>query len=118
MKLNESKCLFNQSEITFLGHKITSEGISPDPQKVSAIQDMPDPTNVKELQRFLGTVNYLAKFIPNLSEHTAVLRTLLEKDVIWTFEKIHHEAINKLKQIVMSAPVLKYFDPEGPTKVS
>ena len=52
LKLNISKCQFNQSEIIFLGHKITAEGIDPDHNKVEAIQKMPYPSDVKGFQRF------------------------------------------------------------------
>ena len=62
LKINKQKCQFNRTELLFLPHKITSDGISPDENKVEAITKMPYPTNVKELQRFLGSLNYL----PNL----------------------------------------------------
>ena len=118
MKLNESKCQFHKEQITFLGHLVTSEGIRPDPTKIEAINKMPMPTNVKELQRFLGMVNYLGKFIPKLSEMTSSVRKLLEHDVDWAFEKQHEAAIHQLKKCITTAPVLKYFDPARPTKVS
>ena len=86
MKLNKKKCLFN--EVIFLGHRI-NEGIFPDKRKVEAVTDMPYPTNVKELQRLQGMVNYLGKFIPNLSTHTFNLQKLLEKDSLWCFENKH-----------------------------
>ena len=57
LKLNKKKCLFNKSEVIFLGYRITGEGIFPDKQQVEAVTDMPYPTNVKELQRLLGMVN-------------------------------------------------------------
>ena len=79
---------------------------------------MPDPTNVKELQRFLGMITYLGKFIPQLSVETAPLRTLLEKDVMWTFDKPQREAIKKLKELITSSPVLKYYNPKLPTRIS
>ena len=117
MKLNESKCQFNQNKITFLGHLVTSDGISPDPTKIDAINKMPMPTNKKELQRFLGMVNYLGKFIPKLSDMTAPLRKLLENDVDWAFEKQHEISIELLQKLITTAPVLKYFDPEKASKV-
>ena len=58
LKLNKKKCRFNKSEVIFLGHRITGEGIFPEERKVEAVTDMPYPTNVKELQRLLGMVNY------------------------------------------------------------
>ena len=63
-------------------------------------------------------VNYLAKFVPDLSDITAPLRELLEKDAQWCFEAAHENTIERLKSIITSEPVLKYFDPQLPTKVS
>ena len=71
LKLNEKKCRIGVTETTFLGHVITSEGIKPDPRKIEAITNMPTPSNKMEVQRFLGMVTYLGKFLPNLSEETA-----------------------------------------------
>lgn len=61
---------------------------------------------------------YLGKFIPRLSDENAPLRTLLEKDVLWTFDKPQHEAVKKLKTLITSSPVLKYYNPNHPTRVS
>ena len=65
--LNKEKCKFSTSCVQFLGQQIDSQGIRPDPEKVTAIQQMAQPTNVKELQRFLGMTNHLSKFTPNLA---------------------------------------------------
>lgn len=54
-------------EITYLGHVVTNEGVKPDPRKVTAIQEMKAPKDVKELKRFLGMVSYLSKFLPSMS---------------------------------------------------
>jgi hypothetical protein len=53
--------------VPFIGHLLTPQGLIPDPSKVEAILKMPLPTDVKLLSRALGMVNYLAKFLPNLS---------------------------------------------------
>ena len=58
-------------ELVFLGHKVSHRGIEADTQKIEPIIDMPNSTNKKELQRFLGIINYLGKFVPNLSNETA-----------------------------------------------
>ena len=55
-------------------------GLKPDPHKAEAIVGMTDPTDVQSLRRFLGMVNYLAKFLRSLSEETEVLKKLTEKD--------------------------------------
>lgn len=118
MKLNQSKCQFNINKLIFLGHKISSQGVEPDEKKCKAIIDMPDPTTKTELQRFLGMINYLGKFIPNLSNETAPLRLLLEKDNMWSFDKPQKEAVQRLKNLVTQSPILKYFDPVLPIRVS
>ena len=118
LKLNPKKCEFNQTELVFLGHRISSDGVRVDESKVEAIINMPYPKNVKDLQRFLGTVNYLAKFIPNHSERTASLRKLLEKNVIWHLDEHRKKDIDSLKKIITATPVLKFFDPNKPTKIS
>ena len=71
--LNKEKCKFSTSCIQFLGQQVDSQGIRPDPEKVNAIQQMAQPTNVKELRRFLGMTNHLSKFTPNLAETTKSL---------------------------------------------
>ena len=76
------------------------------------------PSDVKGLQRFLGMINYLAKFLANLSTHTVHLCKLLEKDSVWSFENIHRQEIYILKYLVTKLPVLKSFDSKLPTKIS
>ena len=83
LKLNKNKCQFRKNSIVFLGHIIFSEGIRVDPSKTDAITKMSVPQSLAELQRFLGMVNYLGKFIPNLAEVTGPLRALLKKPLIY-----------------------------------
>ena len=73
IKLNKRKVKFCCSEVTFLGHVISAEGLKPDPAKVDAIQHMPAPTDRQGVRRILGTINYLQKFAPNLAGVTAPL---------------------------------------------
>ena len=70
------------------------------------------PQSLTELQRFLGMVNYLGKYIPNLAEVTPPLRELLKKDVAFNLQKLQLDAIEKLKTLITSAPILKIFDPK------
>ena len=65
--LNVDKCVLSTSEVVFLGHIITSEGIRPDPRKTEAIMKMREPGNVGDLRSFLGMVNQLGKFFPQLA---------------------------------------------------
>ena len=79
IKFNKKKIQFKVSEVKYLGHIIGKTGTRPDPDKIEAIQEMPTPKYKQELQRFLGFVNYVGKFIPNLSQITTPLCNLLEK---------------------------------------
>ena len=66
----------------------------------------------------MGMINYLDKFVPILSETTAPLRPLLEKDVIWTWSDEQEESVKLLKNLVTDSPVSKYYDPNKETKLS
>ena len=65
------------TELPYIGHILTSEGVKPDPKQMCAIRNMEAPRNSEEVRRFLGHVNYMAKFIPNLSAESESLRRLL-----------------------------------------
>jgi len=118
LKLNINKCLFCVSEVTFLGHILSCDGIKADPKKIQAISEFPCPKDKVELQRFLGMINYLAKFIPHLSSESAPLRILLENNTIWQFNNEQLVAFNKLKTLVSQAPVLKFYNPNLSLKIS
>ena len=106
MKLNRDKCEFRKSSISYVGHVLTDQDCKPDPAKVRAVKEMPPPTNVKELQTLLGCVQYLAKFIANMSDITTSLRQLLEKDIHWHWDLEQQSAYDMLKDEVTNAPVL------------
>lgn len=110
VRFNKEKCKFLLKEIKYVGHILSEHGISPDPDKVSAIKNIQEPKNLKELQRFLGTVNYLGKFIPNLAELTYNLRSLNKKNVLFTWTDIHKKEFDNLKNLLTSETVLAYFD--------
>jgi hypothetical protein len=78
---------------------------------------MPTPSNKNDLQRFLGKVNYLGKFIPSYSTITAPLRQLLQKDTIYTIQTPQLEAIEQLKQLITSSPVLQFYNPSAPIRL-
>ena len=68
IKLNKQKVVFKQTEVPYIGHLLTSEGVKADPSKVEAVIRIEKPTDVAAVQRIMGTVGYLAKFLPRLSE--------------------------------------------------
>lgn len=81
-----------------------------DPEKVRAVLEMKSPENVKELQTFLGFITYLQKFLPHMSQVSAPLRKLLEKDIAWHWETEQIESFQKLKQLATNTPVLAFYD--------
>ena len=100
-----------------MGRIISSEGIKIDPSKTEAITLMSLPTSVNELQRFLGMVNYLGKFIPILTKRTTPFCNLLKKDVVFELQKPELDAIENLKTLVTSAPCLKILDSKLPARL-
>ena len=76
-KLNPDKCEFRKTSITYYGHILSENGLGADPEKVRAVKEMPSPFDEAELQTFFQFVQYLAKFVPDLSEITAPSRPLL-----------------------------------------
>ncbi|KAL0994061.1 hypothetical protein UPYG_G00117300 [Umbra pygmaea] len=118
LKLNPDKCRFRVSEVSYVGHLLTDQGIKPDPAKTDAVRSMPTPTDKLGVQRFLGMTNYLSKFIPGYSETTAPLRQLLLQDVEWCWQEHHMAAFTRLKELLTSPPVLQYFDVHQPVVLS
>ena len=78
-RASERKSEFFLNKTKWLGHEIDETGIKPNTEKVRAILDLKPPENQKQLKSFLGAIQYLAKFIPRLSERTERLRRLLKK---------------------------------------
>ena len=104
----EEKCEFVREKIQFLGHEVSAEGLSPDPDKVESIRVYPKPITVTALRRFLGLASYYRKFIKDFSKIAAPLYYLLRKDVMWTWGPDQKKAFNTLKNALMSSPVLTY----------
>ncbi len=111
IKLNSDKMRLRSDNITFMGHCVTKHGLSIDPTKVSAINDLPSPTNIEELRRFTGMVNFVSRYIPNLSDVLVPLNNLLRKDVIWNWANCQEQAFNKIKRLLVKSPVLAIYDP-------
>ena len=117
VKFNEAKLQFKVSEVKYMGNIVSESGLKPDDEKIRVILEMPVPERKEELQRLLGMVNYFAQFIPNQSTIRAPLRQLLKKDVDWMWLPEHTSAVQELKQILSSKPVLKFFDSSKPVKL-
>ena len=118
LKLSKKKCVFSVNELKCCSYIFSDQGMKADPDKISAITDMPLPEDATELCRFLRMITYLAKFIKNLSSKSSLLQKLLEKDTPWEWTDEHSKQFPDLQLLVTDSPVLKYFNQNLPTKVS
>lgn len=118
LTLNLDKCEFAQRKIRFLGQVLGEAGIQPDPNKTAAIQKMKEPQNISDLRRFLGMVNQLSKFSPQLAEKTKPLRDLLSTKNQWLWGSSQQQAFRTIKDELSSSRVLALFDAERNTRVS
>ena len=112
-KLNKSKVKLRKTQVKFMGHVISKEGLKPVPDKVTAIKNMPKPTSNSEVQTLLGFVNYLSKFLPKLSHVSAPLRELTTSSAKFTWAR--HQAFTTIQQLVIKHPVLKFYNEEEET---
>ena len=132
LKIKPKKTFFFQSQVLFLGHTLSKEGISPNPEKVQKVRDWQVPSNAKEVHSFLGLASYYHQFIPQFVKWASPLHELIRPIVTkktrariklpplqqnlppfkWTL--IQQESFDKLKLALTSAPVLAYPNYEKP----
>ena len=110
LKFNPEKLKLRVSEVSYVGHLLTAQGLKPDPEKVRAIREMPAPTDKEGVLRLLGTVNYLDKFIQHKAELQGPISQLTQKDKSFVWDLQQQEAFDKIKSVIISAPALAYFD--------
>lgn len=106
-----NKCVFGKSQVRYLGHLVTPDGILPLPDKVAAISSFKEPTIAKDLRRFIAMVNFYRRFIPAAAQTQDVLQKLIrgnakndKRTVIWT--DVARAAFNKFKSDLATATLL------------
>lgn len=100
--MNPAKVRFVSTELSFLGHLVSSNGVTNNPSHTRKVLSFPPPKNVKGIARFIGMVNYFHKFIPNLAEVTVPLNRLRKKMNYFSLGTRPTEAFEKLKQVIAS----------------
>ncbi|GBN21296.1 Retrovirus-related Pol polyprotein from transposon 17.6 [Araneus ventricosus] len=110
LRANRSKCHLACSRVKYLGLWITSRGIEVDPDKVSAVQKIPPPRNVKQVQSFLQICSWYRKFIPNFSEIARLLNNLTKKKQFGLGTESEQNAFTTLKKCLISPPILSQAD--------
>ena len=117
LRINLPKCHFAKTEIDWLGHKFTQSGTAPLESKTAAILNLLAPENLKQLRSFLGSVHYLGKFIPNLSQLCHPLLPLLKKNTkfVWNDELENH--FQSIKNKVANATENTHYNPHLGTRI-
>ncbi len=114
LSLNKKKCHFVKSEIEYLGHIVTAEGIKPNPEKVRAIQTLEPPTTVKGIRSFIGMVGYYRSYVPQFSAISRPLTKLTHKNAKFVWDDDAQKAFDYLKTKLTEAPILGYPDVTKP----
>ena len=112
LKLSPTKCKLFRHEVEYLGHVVSSEGVSTDPRKIQAITDWPTPRTAKEVQSFVGLCSYYRRFVKGFANVARPLHQIVNADEFrWTAE--YEAAFSELKQALTTPPVLGYPADEG-----
>ena len=115
VKLNYDKLKFKCTEANFYGKTYTTDRHKPAQDKIQAIVKMPAPCDKKEVQSFIGMINYLTKFSPRLTELSEPIRELIKEKVPFNWGPEHQESFDLLKKELARAPVLAYYNPRKET---
>ena len=117
--VNRKKCVLGKKSIEFLGHLVDENGIRPLPEKVEAIRKVKAPTTIKELQRFLGMVNYYRRFIPKAAHHLYFLfEALGDKPKRLQWDKNMQQSFDAIKEALAKATMLRHPDPSLPLAIT
>ena len=108
-RASKRKSEVSLKQTKWLGHEIDESGIKPNEEKVEAIQKLKSPNNTKELKSFLAAIQYLAKFLPKLSEKTDRLRKLLKKNEPWIWGEQQENDFKPIKQMLTKKPCLAHY---------
>ena len=108
LALNLAKCQFVKPQVTFLGHVISKDGMSTDPEKVAKVRHWPQPRTKKELSSFLGLCSYFRKYVKDFAVTASPLFDLTRKDVTFQWSTSADESFIRLKEALCAAPVVSF----------
>ena len=111
LRLNASKLQFQLEEVSFFRHNWNSKGILPDAKKIQAIKQMVFPPDKESMQSFLGMVNFLNRYSPQLAELSTSLRELCRIHANYRPKSDHHQSFDAIKKELSTNIVLPYYDP-------
>ena len=108
LKLSPKKCTLFKKEVAFLGHVVSSEGVSTDPSKIAAVENWPRPTTVREVRSFAGLCSYYRRFVREFARIARPLHKLTEKGTRFEWTSECETAFNTLKMALTSSPILAF----------
>ncbi len=114
LAINLEKCVFAAPSLEILGHRISATGAAPTADHAAEIENCPPPQDIKQLQRFLGMVNFYRRFLPNCAQVLKPLTDLLKggaKSLQWT--ATDQEAFQKAKYLLAAAVPLQHPAPDA-----
>ena len=114
LTVKASKCTFQERQLEVLGFMVDEQGIRPQPKKVEAIKNMPPPTNIQEVRRFLGMVGFHRTMIPDYASYSSQLSDLTRKYARWTWEPHHQAAFDHLRTILAEDVIQHHPDVNKP----
>ena len=114
LQIKAQKCSLFQKQVDFLGHVVSRDGVSCDPKKIEAVQKWPVPNTVKTVRSFLGFVGYYRRFIKDFAHNAEPLTHLTKTEVPFVWRSQCQQAFEKLRQALISAPILSYPQPGAP----
>jgi len=111
--LEEVKCDLFLSHMDCLGHLIDDQGLHADTDKMARIHNWPAPKNLKDVQRFLGLVQYLAHFMPDITAYTGPLAAICRNGQPFYWKPLHETCFNHIKSVTCKTPILKPIVPSS-----
>ena len=110
LKLGAAKCTFADKEVSYLGHRVTEEGLLPDPSLLAAIRDIPTPKTATEVRSFLGLAGYYRSYVKGFAAIAAPLHALTRKDAVFHWSENCHTAFDQLKTRLTTSPITAFPD--------
>ena len=110
LKLGAAKCTFAAKEVSYLGHRVTEEGLLPDPSLLAAIRDIPPPTTATEVRSFLGLAGYYRRYVKGFAAIAAPLFALTRKEALFHWSEGCQTAFDQLKNRLTTSPITAFPD--------
>ena len=117
LRLNRDKCQFGLPELTFMGYRLNKHGVSATDEKVRAVLNAREPRVASEVRSFLGLLNFVGRFLPDMSTVSAPLRDLTKTKTPWRWTSLERQAFEELKRRIARHSTLAYFSASAETRL-